>query len=381
MNIIVINYCHPKAKHICGQRALNFSTELSKKNHKVCLLTSDFNVKKSKKINIYNKNLIHFAYKSFEYKKNLKIIKKNFLNKINIFFNFLFRSGQKHKWIEGIDKKFYTFIKYKFKPNYIIAIYSPIDCVYLGAKISQLTNAELILDIKDPFVENNGLFFSLYFLYKYRFIKKITFLSKKYKKEFNKLSNKSALIIRSGLKYKFLKNLSRKTHKVGIQINIVGSIYHENYLNDFLHILDNFSLKINKKIKVVYLGNNFSFFKQFLKKKINIEILNKGMVNYKRYFEEINNADLNCYINHKKTFHTKFYELISLGKPILSYPFSNYEEKEIAKKYSIPFFFGNNNKGLLNKILVDILIKKKFKKGKYIIDWKNEINKFEKLFN
>ena len=380
MNIIVINYCHPKAKHICGQRALNFSKELSKKNHKVCLITSDFNVKKSKKINIYNKNFIHFAYKSSENKKNQRIIKNNFLNKIYIVFNFLFKSGQKYKWIEDIDEKFYRFIKYKFKPNYIIAIYSPIDCVYLGAKISQLTNAELILDIKDPFVESNGLFFSLFFLNKYRFVKKFSFLSKKYKDEFNKLTNKGNLIIRSGLNNNFLNNITTNSHKVDIQINIIGSIYHQDYLNDLLNILNNFSLRINKKIKVVYLGNNFSSFKEFLKNKINIKILNKGMVSYKKYFDEIKNADLNCYINHKKTFHTKFYELISLGKPILSYPFSNYEEKEIVKKYSIPFFSGNNT-NVLNKILDDVLIKKKFKKGKYVINWKDETNKFEKLFN
>ena len=293
MNIIVINYCHPKAKHICGQRALNFSKELSKKNHKVCLITSDFNVKKSKKINIYNKNFIHFAYKSSENKKNQRIIKNNFLNKIYIVFNFLFKSGQKYKWIEDIDEKFYRFIKYKFKPNYIIAIYSPIDCVYLGAKISQLTNAELILDIKDPFVESNGLFFSLFFLNKYRFVKKFSFLSKKYKDEFNKLTNKGNLIIRSGLNNNFLNNITTNSHKVDIQINIIGSIYHQDYLNDLLNILNNFSLRINKKIKVVYLGNNFSSFKEFLKNKINIKILNKGMVSYKKYFDEIKNADLN----------------------------------------------------------------------------------------
>lgn len=380
MNILVINYCHPKAKHICGQRALNFSKELSKKNHKVCLLTSDFNVKKSKKINFYNKNFIHYTYKSFENKKSQKITKNNFLNKINIVFNFLFKSGQKHKWTEGVDEKFYKFIKDKFKPNYIISIYSPIDCVYLGAKISELTNAELILDIKDPFVKSNGFFFALFFIKKYGLIKKISFLSKKYKKDFHKLSNKGDLIIRSGLNKKFIKKANIILSKVSIQINIIGSIYHENYLNDLLNILNNFSFKINKKIKVVYLGNNFSFFKEFLKKKLNIKILNKGMVNYKKYFHEINNADLNCYINNEKTFHTKFYELISLGKPILSYPFSGVEEKDITKKYSIPFFYGNN-KNRLNKILNDVLIKKKFKKGKYIINWKHETNKFEKLFN
>ena len=380
MNLIVINYCHPKAKHICGQRAFNFSKELSKKNHKVCLLTSDFDVKKSKKINIYNKNFIHFVYKCFENKKNQIINKNNFLNKIRIVYNFLFKSGQKHKWVEGIDEKFYRFIKYKFKPNYIIAIYSPIDCAYIGTKISHLTNAELILDIKDDFVKSNGLFFSLFFLNKYRFIKKFSFLSEKYKKEFHKLSNKGDLIIRSGLNNNFLKNLNRNTHKVDIQINIIGSIYYENCLNNLLNILNNFSLKVNKKIKVVYLGNNFSCFKEFLNKKLNIKIFNKGMVRYKKYFEEINNADLNCYINNKKTFHTKFYELISLGKPILSYPFFNYEEKKISKKYSIPFFSGNNQNEL-NKILNDILIKKKFKNGKYIISWKDETNKFEKLFN
>lgn len=351
-NVLIICYSFPPNPGVGGRRWAKFAKYLAQEKYKVHVV-SNFNTSNTVSEwsnDVLDEQIINHTQNVF-YPNDFLVYPKTYLKKIIyrfwLFFFKLFSKGAlydraffwKKTMLTKVDK-----IITENNINNIVVSGPPFRLLYYAALLkNKLSHINLIIDMRDPWTDNTS-FLGFDKLSKKRldFEKKMErfvfekanyvvsvndYLTKIYEKKYPQLKNKF-LTIPNGFDPDELDIIQTKEINSQNELNFVlaGSLYPdlEYIFIPFLNYLKNNIQNFNSKINFHFYGN----IDEKLKKIINQYQLDCIKLHgfQKMSYVKLQLIQANCCMmftapNHASNFNTKFYEYISLRKPI--FHFSN----------------------------------------------------------
>ena len=369
-DILVICYSFPPNVGVGGRRWAKFAKCLAKNNYRVHVIS---NLNKSPKVSewindVNDVNILNHPQNVFYpevFISNPSTIFQKITYRFWLLFFKLFSKGTFYDrsffWSKTIQKNVKEIIVKNNIKN-IIVTGPPFRLLYFAAKLKEdLPDINLIADFRDPWTDNTSfLGFDSLSENRMNFEKKMEafvirnanyvisandYLTEIFKKKYPQATAKFSTIINGYDKDELPLNVAHKNNESNSELNFVlaGTLYSdlEYVVKPFLNYLKNFETTntfFSKKLNFHFYGQIDSKIEKLIRACPLKSIQIHGFQPLAIVKEKLSNADF-CFLfttpNHASNFNTKFYEYISMKKPIVH--FSN--DGDISK------FLVENNLG------------------------------------
>ncbi len=390
MKIWIISLYFNQENFIASERIKRISRYLSKKHNLKIFTTNHGGPRVSKKyeFEVVNSSIFFNDYIFRNYNIKNKITKKNLFPKIisKIFGD----SGW--VWYFQLKKSVFKEIKYRGKPDLVIASGSPFLPFYLCYELKKKFQIPYLLDYRDAWSNNPSRYKSNSI---FQIIPKI--IESKVNKESKSIISVSSATANGILKAKdkiVIYNLPDKTYtnylrsltknininKNFLKLTLTGSLYQYQTLDSICLAIKMLNCNLRKKIILDYCGPSWRYVDFIFEKyKIKNNLINHRFINKDKAIKVLAKGDIAISIiscvrgefnqTIKGEITTKIFDYISLGKNIINLSFDDYEIIELLKKIKYKNLINvdpNDTKKLKKLFETAIKEKIKFKKIKLI---------------
>lgn len=351
MRAVFVNYVHPATPHVSGMRVSSFAEALARKGHQIVLLTrSLYGTEENKSPEQVARELrehdwsrpYHIACSpgNDEKLRNLREGRSSALiRKWIILTYYLHYSGVFHDWTEGTRPYWPVLVK-TFKPDVTWGTFGNTDTWVVAQGIARLAQVPWVRDVKDgwdPFIPGP---LRRLIARRFRDGAALTTNSQYQADLSRRWFPNEPVVVYSGVPSCFLNGAPPSRPHDGFRLTLVGSIYSEENLDEFMTGLRTWLAGLlpeqRSRVYFAYAGGErekLARASRALDGLCRVEL--HGYLDLEKLFELCAGSAANAYLWSPKTFHHKLIELLCCQRPVVAFPGEREEAIGLAKQLNI----------------------------------------------
>lgn len=342
MRLVLVNYCHPATPHVCGRRVPQFAEVLAAAGHQVVLVTRDL---EGEAVAPPPEGLAE-ALAAHDWSRPLLLavpprpstlcrrVQEGNLppiwRKPAIALLYLIRGGLFADWRQACDAYARPLARH-FRPELAWGTFGNTDTLLVARRLARAAGAPWVMDTKDYW----GMFIPapLRRLLARRFADAahLTAFSVTHGAEAARWFSMAATVVYSGIPETFLPATSPPPERLTLTLS--GSVYSRFLLARLLATLAAWGRGRPERPRLIYAGGDHAAFGH--------AVAEAGLgpdweVEIHPYLalEDLRRltvaASANLYLKSERTFHHKVIELLSAGRPVVSFPAEGEEAPLLA---------------------------------------------------
>lgn len=353
MRLVFVNHAHPDLPHVSGMRLSHFAHALAELGHEVILLTASLPSENSGDVGGSLADVIsthcwsHPLHISVTptFDRSLKLIRTGQcavpLRRCLTFWYLACRGGVFDDWVEPCRAYVRTLCSV-FNPHLAWGTFGNTSNLFLAQLIGRTARCPWLIDVKDNWCAFIPTGLRHFLAWRFRDAAGYTSNATHHESiAAPYLRQRRKRVIYSGVAPEFLRREPDADAVASRELILVGGTYSKETLIAFLSEFGRW-LRLNgdrcEGIRFVYAGTDRDRVRNVIADialKCDIELAD--YLPLKELAKRCRKAWANCYIRAPFTFHHKLLELLSCGRPLISYPEEAGESLALARHFTTPF--------------------------------------------
>lgn len=338
MNLLLVNPVHPSTPHISGVRAWRFACELAGMGHRVVLLTATAPGG--------DKCLPLPVPETHDWREPLVLTPGRFagaqpgegwgvLRKLRTLWQLLRHGGYHEAWSKAAVASVEQ-LSPVFLPQMIWATVGKMESAFVARRLSRSLTVPWVLDLKDNW--------ELYVPGPIRSAmarrlvgwSAVTANAGSTAADARRWHRAEPRIVYSGVDDAFFGAAGeREPAGPGFVINLIGSLYFSDLLQELLRGIEHWSRRLPEdargRVEVRYIGSDVGIFDHAVEATgLGVQTHAGGYVPIDRMAASVRAAAINAYVVHTGSFHHKLLELLASGRPVMAFPGEGAESRALA---------------------------------------------------
>jgi glycosyltransferase involved in cell wall biosynthesis len=346
---VFVNHCHPDTPHVCATRMREFAWAMARRGHQIILLTEtldgasgnlspDAVAEEIRKHDFSSPYYLACPPSGVRAARMLRTGQLPWGVRQSVILWLFFRHhGVFTDWLEGVRQIRETLAN-EFKPDLVWGTFGNTDCWNISRDLAHQATCPWIADIKDPWQVFIPTLLRARLARQYADAALMTAFSNTHASAADVYFSQEKRVIHSGVDPQPIARAEVYSGDDDIWISLTGSVYAPDNTSTLFSAIASWAARIDdntrSKVTFHYAGAEAEAIEAQLgqlKTLINTRI--QGRLSQQDYFDLLKSCQLNFYITNKNTFHQKTLELLSMGRPVASFPAETDEALGIAKRY------------------------------------------------
>lgn len=260
------------------------------------------------------------------------------LSKAIVAFQYLFYSGVFTDWVRGASV-YWQCLASAFKPDLIWATFGCTDSWIVAKNLAAISNVPWVMDVKDGWNPATPTGLRHLLAWRFRDAAWMTSNSELMADSAKKWFKQRRTTIYSGVAPELTNGRFARRENDEFRIVLVGSLYHEPLLQDFLCGVEAWLQRLSESershVRLTYAGSNTKMVERNVGRLRSACAVDcTGYLSFCQFVELIQSASVNAYLWRAATFHHKLIELLACDRPIIAFPGEHEESKALARQVS-----------------------------------------------
>lgn len=354
MNLLLVNPVHPSTPHISGVRAWRFACELAGMGHRVVLLTATApGTDKPQPLAVPDTHdwreplvLAAAAFAGTE-----PVWRWGALRKVRTLWQMLRHGGYHLAWSEAALAAVER-LQPVFVPQVIWGTVGKMESAFVARRLSRSLTVPWVLDLKDNWKLFVPAPLRSAMARRVAGWDAVTANAGTTGADARRWHRAEPRIVYSGVDDAFFCPAGARA-PVGdsFVINLIGSLYFSDRLQELLRGIDHWSRRLSAadrgRVQVRYIGGDTAMFEQAVQAtKLSASSHAGGYVPIEQMAAAARSAAVNMYLTHDGSFHHKLLELLVSGRPVMAFPGEGDESRALAVQVGGDLIEPGNSEGV-----------------------------------
>lgn len=336
MNIVLVNPVHPSTPHVAALRAARFAAELSRRGHDVVLLTSSpgsgaaAGRDPSGEADLLSLRVIEVPGYDEQPPSPSRSTR---LRRLQTAVRLMVDGGYQSAWVRAAVRS----LPIGFRPDVVWTTFGKLEAVVVARRLARRFRVPWVLDLKDKwdlFIPE-GLRRVL--AYRNRGWSALTVNSSANLEQAARWHRGRAQVIYSGVDDAFLAQSDLPSDRRRFVVNLVGSLYFPQRVDEFLLGLRLWSEGLDPsslaQVELHYVGGDGALLRDAVSRSgLRLVVRADGYLPATQLAASCRRAAANAYIAYPGSFHHKLLELLACDRPLVTYPAESQEARDIAMR-------------------------------------------------
>jgi hypothetical protein len=333
VNIVLVNPVHPRTPHVAALRAARFAEELARRGHQVILLTStppaDAEATAANGAGARARVVEVPGYREQAAAPSLPSRLRRFETAVRM----LVHGGYQSAWVRSAVHA----LPEGFRPDVVWTTFGKLESVVVARRLARRFRTPWVLDLKDKWDLFIPVGLRRLLAHRNRGWSAVTVNSAVNLEQAARWHRGRAEVIYSGVDDAFLTETALPADRRCFVVNLVGSLYFPERVDEFLLGLRLWSETLDPStraaVELRYVGGDADMLSAAVARSgLHVAVRAEGYLPSARLAAVCRRAAVNAYVAFPGSFHHKLLELLACDRPLVAFPGESQEARDLAAR-------------------------------------------------